>query len=104
MRSFPAPTRARKPPAERRRPGRHDSADATGISGPDVCTYLTTTEARAGPGSGALGWFGATKAVVSFDHPEQRVAVEIDAASGPSPGRVDPGHLDHHEVRALHVD
>jgi hypothetical protein len=34
-----------------------------------VCTYLTQEISVDGSGKGARGWFGASKAIVSVDHP-----------------------------------
>ena len=66
-----------------------------------MCTYETTTLAIRGSGKGVTGWFRATDAMVSFDHPshapdehtlnidllnpglgpDRRVAMELDAPS-----------------------
>ena len=84
-----------------------------------MCTYLTTTTAVAGSGLADGDWFPAREAVVYFDHPQdapfdhalcldvrgdapdQRVAVELDAASARRLAEAILATLDSDEVRAL---
>ena len=55
-----------------------------------MCTYLTQEISVDGSGKGARGWFGASKAIVSVDHPvhaQYGHTVNIDVlnpALGPS--------------------
>ena len=73
----------------------------------EMCTYVTTSVEVAGSGYGGDEWFGADRAVVYFDHPQdapldhalcidlwgagERVAVELDGV-GPPAGRGHPSH------------
>jgi hypothetical protein len=86
-----------------------------------MCTYLTLTTAVAGSGLGAGGWFGVDRAVVYFDHPQdapvdhalcldlrrsdgpvdERVAVELDAASARRLAETILAALDSPEAREL---
>lgn len=82
-----------------------------------MCTYLTTSVEVAGSGYGGDEWFGADRAVVYFDHPQdapldhalcidlwgagERVAVELDAASARRLAEAILRTLDHDEVKPL---
>ncbi|HET6772687.1 MAG TPA: DUF6295 family protein [Acidimicrobiales bacterium] len=82
-----------------------------------MCTYVTTSVEVAGSGYGGDEWFGADRAVVYFDHPQdapldhalcidlwgagERVAVELDAASARRLAEAILRTLDHDEVRPL---
>jgi hypothetical protein len=82
-----------------------------------MCTYVTTSVEVAGSGYGGDEWFGADRAVVYFDHPQdapldhavcvdvwgagERVAVELDAASARRLAEAILATLDHDEVKPL---
>jgi hypothetical protein len=82
-----------------------------------MCTYVTTSVEVSGSGYGGDEWFGADRAVVYFDHPQdapldhalcidvwgagERVAVELDAASARRLAEAILATLDHDEVRPL---
>jgi hypothetical protein len=82
-----------------------------------MCTYVTTSVEVAGSGYGGDEWFGADRAVVYFDHPQdapldhalcidlwgagERVAVELDAASARRLAEAILRTLDHDEVKPL---
>jgi hypothetical protein len=82
-----------------------------------MCTYVTTSVAVAGSGYGGGDWFGADRAVVYFDHPQdapldhalcidvwgggERVAIELDAASARRLAETILATLDDDEVRPL---
>ncbi|HEX6167554.1 MAG TPA: DUF6295 family protein [Acidimicrobiales bacterium] len=82
-----------------------------------MCTYVTTSVEVAGSGYGGDEWFGADRAVVYFDHPQdapldhalcvdvwgagERVAVELDAASARRLAEAILATLDHDEVKLL---
>jgi hypothetical protein len=82
-----------------------------------MCTHVTTSVEVAGSGYGGEDWFGADRAVVYFDHPQdapldhalcidvwgggERVAVELDAASARRLAEAILATLDHDEVRPL---
>jgi hypothetical protein len=82
-----------------------------------MCTYVTTSVEVAGSGYGGDEWFGADRAVVYFDHPQdapldhalcidlwgagERVAVELDAVSARRLAEAILRTLDHDEVRPL---
>ncbi len=82
-----------------------------------MCTYVTATTAVAGSGYRGNEWFGVDRAVVYFDHPQdaplehalcidvwggdERVAVELDAASARRLAEQILTILDHDEVRPL---
>jgi hypothetical protein len=82
-----------------------------------MCTYVTTSIEVAGSGYGGDEWFGADRAVVYFDHPQdapldhalcvdvwgagERVAVELDAASARRLAEAILATLDHDEVKLL---
>jgi hypothetical protein len=82
-----------------------------------MCTYVTTSVEVAGSGYGGDEWFGADRAVVYFDHPQdapldhalcidlwgagERVAVELDAASARRLAEAILRTLDHDEVKLL---
>jgi hypothetical protein len=82
-----------------------------------MCTYVTTSVDVAGSGYGGDEWFGADRAVVYFDHPQdapldhalcidlwgagERVAVELDAASARRLAEAILRTLDHDEVKPL---
>jgi hypothetical protein len=82
-----------------------------------MCTYVTTSIEVAGSGYGGDEWFGAERAVVYFDHPQdapldhalcidlwgagERVAVELDAASARRLAEAILRTLDHDEVKPL---
>jgi hypothetical protein len=82
-----------------------------------MCTYVTTSVEVSGSGYGGDEWFGADRAVVYFDHPQdapldhalcidvwgagERVAVELDAASARRLAEAILATLDHEEVKLL---
>lgn len=82
-----------------------------------MCTYVTTSVEVAGGAYGGDEWFGADRAVVYFDHPQdapldhalcvdvwgagERVAVELDAASARRLAEAILATLDHDEVKLL---
>jgi Family of unknown function (DUF6295) len=82
-----------------------------------MCTHVTTSVEVAGSGYGGQDWFGADRAVVYFDHPQdapldhalcidvwggrERVAVELDAASARRLAEAILATLDHDDVRPL---
>ena len=84
-----------------------------------MCTYLTTTAAVGGSAYGGEEWFAVDRAVVSFDHPQDapldhalcidvwgaddRVAVELDAASARALAEAILATLDSEEVAPLLV-
>ena len=82
-----------------------------------MCTYVTTTVDVAGSGYRGDDWFGVDRAVVYFDHPQdapldhalcidvwggqERVAIELDAASARRLAEAILETLDHEEVKPL---
>jgi Family of unknown function (DUF6295) len=82
-----------------------------------MCTYVTTSVEVSGSGYGGDEWFGADRAVVYFDHPQdapldhalcidvwgagERVAVELGAASARRLAEAILATLDHDEVKPL---
>ena len=82
-----------------------------------MCTYVTTTTQVTGSGYHGDDWFSVDRAVVYFDHPQDaplnhalcvdvwggndRVAIELDAASARRLAESILAMLDHDEVRPL---
>jgi hypothetical protein len=85
-----------------------------------MCTYVTSTTDVAGSAYRGDDWFRVNRAVVYFDHPQdapldhalcidvwgdsqERVAVELDAASARQLAEQILAILDHDQVRPLTV-
>ena len=82
-----------------------------------MCTEVTTKVEVSGSGRAGGEWVGVDRAVVYFDHPQdvpldhalcidvwgtnERVAVELDAASARRLAHAILATLDHDEVKAL---